>query len=166
LDILWRFAIHGDSHTARKAYFPFKDGPDEFKPGFGGEPKAPNVKKAVDLVKEIKPYPSGNDSLCWLHQMNVRDKHQVLGLVSMAFWYRTTPKGEVVRLSPVEDGTVKGTFNGVVPAEVDMQQQLLFEVAFAQGEILEGEAVLPVLHQFAGEVEGVVEVFLAAGLLP
>jgi hypothetical protein len=166
LDILWRFAVHGDSQDARYAFFPFKAGVDEFKAGFGGEPQAPNVKKAVNLIKEIKPYPGGNDPLCHLHAMDLRDKHEVLGLVGIAFWYRTTIDEEVVRLSPVKDGTVKGTFDGAVPTEMHVKQQLLFEVAFAQGEILEGEPVLPVLHQFAGEVEGVAEAFLAAGLLP
>jgi len=120
----------------------------------------------MDLIKEIKPYPSGNDRLCALHGMDLRDKHEILGLVGTAFWYRQTPGGAIIRLSPVEDGAVLGTFDGIVPSEMDVQQQLAFEVAFAQGEILEGEAVVPTLHQFAGQVDGVVEAFRAAGLLP
>src|SRR5438046_1906350 len=49
-------------------------------------------------------------------------------------------------LSPVEDGAVMSRLAAdITTIPVDMHHEFVFEVTFAEGEILEGEAVLPTL---------------------
>ncbi len=174
LDILWRFAIHGGSPTARRAHFPIYDSANEFETRFRGVPQNPTVKAAFDIIKATKPYKGGNDALWHLNAIDIKDKHEMLILAVVAFrslLIKADP-AKVIQmrredfLTPVEDGTVMARLTGDIPAPMEMQHEFSFEVAFGKGEMLEGEPVLPTLHQFSNAVDGVVDAFLAAGLLP
>jgi len=174
LDILWRFAIYGVKPTARKAYFPISETAHDFETRFHGEPKSANVKAAVDILKAAKPYKGGNDAFWYLNAIDIRDKHEMLTLAVCAFrslLVTAYPETTIQMrredfLSPVEDGTIMCRLTGDIPSPMDMQTQFVFEVAFGQGEILQGEAVLPTLRQFADVVDGIVDAFTTANLLP
>ncbi len=174
LDILWRMAIHGKVRTTRRAYFPIYDTAEEFKARQWGEPQRPNVRAAVDILAATKPYKGGNDALWALHALDTRDKHEMLTLTVGTFrslLIKAFPDTTIYMqpedfLSPVEDGAVMSRLApDITTIPVDMHHEFVFEVTFAQGEILEGEAVLPTLHQFANMVDGIVDAFATAQLL-
>jgi hypothetical protein len=48
---------------------------------------------------------------------------------------------------------------------MNMECELTAEIAFAKGEILEGEPVLKTLHESAQLVDGIIDAFQTAGLL-
>ncbi len=174
LDILWRLAMHGLHPTARNAYFPIYDTAKKCESGFPGEPKRANQKAAVDLLKAAKPYKGGNDALWSLNAIDARNKHEMLTVAVCAFrslLVKAYPSTTIRMrpedfLSPIEDGTIMCHLAGDLPSPMEVQHEFTFEVTFGKGEILEGEPVLPTLHQFANTVDGVVEAFVAAGLLP
>lgn len=175
LDILWRLALHGNSPTARGAHFPIFDTAKEFEARKWGEPQRPNVRKAVDLLKAAKPYKGGNDALWALDAIDTRDKHEMLMLTVGTFrslLIRAYPDTTILMkredfVAPVEDGTLMCRLGGeFTSVPVEMQHEFVFEVTFGQGEALEGEPILPALHQMAEAVDSLVEAFLTAGLLP
>ena len=173
LDILWRLAIHGASPTARKAYFPIFDTADKFETRFKGKPQRANQETAMDIIKATKPYKGGNEALWYLNAIDTRNKHEMLTLAVCAFrsLLVTAKPDTTIKmrredfLTPVEDGTIMCHLTGEIPSPMEVQHEFAFEVTFGKGEILEGEAVLPTLNQFANVVDSVVDAFTVAGLL-
>jgi hypothetical protein len=51
------------------------------------------------------------------------------------------------------------------PLNMNVNPQFSLAIAFAEPEIVEGQAIVPTLDQLAGEVDGVVKAFTLAGLL-
>ncbi len=137
----------------------------------------------VKLLKKIKPYKGGNDDLYRLHRLDITDKHHVLLMVGSsvararllptfggvpAGIYMDLTLGGESRRYPLKDGAeifrLPGFPNITVDrAHMEMDIEFAFEVAFGQGEILEGEPIIPTLHQLTDMVQGIVESF---ALLP
>jgi len=70
----------------------------------------------------------------------------------------TIRRNEEIRGTPLEDGaTIMRHTN--FPPKVDMNTKPVLEIAFAKGQVVDGEPVLPTLAQLAQLVEGTVEPF-------
>ncbi len=184
LNILWRTVWPVPVRDkSRKDSFPIFDSAKVFKTRFRGV-KEPARQAVMDILKALEPYKPGDEggnALLWkLGVVNDTDKHHLLITIYVHFGegvLTITPKGgepEAFHMGmrgpavPVEDGTVllrvrKPTRGGV---EMKMDVEVVFPVAFAEPEIVKGEAIIPTLHQLAGEVDGIVETFARAGLLP
>ena len=86
------------------------------------------------------------------------------------FWTRTKPfEIPFDRFRPIEDGTVLYRLPYLSTesrhTKMKVEHDLTFEIAFGEGEVLEGEAVLPTLHRLAERVDRVAKLFIAAQLL-
>jgi hypothetical protein len=155
-----------------------------FKSGTPGQIKgAPQA--AVDLIKKAKPYNGGNEALWRLHRLDIADKHKLLIPVGMAYqsvildMARSFDDLDVPsslrsglqdlsapisipvadRQYPLKDGAILFKVAGGSSSKVYENTQFAFEVAFGEGEVVEGEPVFPTLSQLGQFVEGFVELF-------
>jgi len=157
-----------DSHTR----FPFRETAQKLESAVNGG-LITQASKAVSnhIVNVIKPYKGGNDPLCALHDLNILDKHRLLLPVIQATTLLDVcaedDRGNKMvdaclvitrnraHTSFISDGNIKVTNKGkVIP--------LIF---FERGLPLEGQSIIPALHQLTALVSGVIEgietVFLA-----
>jgi hypothetical protein len=189
LDILWHTAMPPRPGRVSSG-FPFYNGSQEFENACRGAVKG-RFKKAMDILKPIKPYKTGNNLLWGLHVADIRDKHHglipayassnpLLFLDVMKFaremprppeWGEVPPdlshflsvKGTTV--CPVQDGAVIGRFDREHRPKVDMKVEIPIYVAFGEPEVLKGEPLVDTLTQMAGVVDGIAESFCIAGLV-
>ncbi len=159
--------------------FPVAKTADGFKSrGLGKVKGAPEA--AVDLIKEAKPYKGGNEALWRLHRLDIADKHKLLIAVGSAYRSVTIDIGALTREStarwlgidpseippspvairpadrqfPLKDGAV--LYRG---PQMDMYPQFTFEVAFGEGEVVQGEPLIETLHELVQFVEGFIKLF-------
>lgn len=184
LDILWLNVMAAPSRQ-RKVYFPIFDGAREFETRFSGVKEGSRMHRIVKVLRYIKPYKIGNDGLWHLNAIDARNKHENLTLticmlgeikVDASATYikygQPIPPGAKMRFIPsggqrfvpAQEGAELFRFESDFP-EMQMQTQTTFDIAFAKGEILEGEAVIPTLTQFLGIVGGIEKLFLNANLV-
>ena len=136
---------------------------------------------AIKAIDGIKPYKGGNDLLWRLYKLNNIDKHRLLVTVGSAFrsvnlgahihqmmnsvWSErglTLPVLEFYvkpadRLFPLKIGDE--LFIDAPDAKVNQKMQFVFEVAFGEPQIIEGEPLLPTLHEFTNLVDGIITNF-------
>jgi hypothetical protein len=129
---------------------------------------------AIGLIETVQPYKTGNDALWHLSQLDNMDKHRIpLKATSSrqpAFLFPIDlgdlPPGGIISIpgmfefcggADLEDGTVLAKAN--LPAD-NVEFQLAFEIAFGKSTVVEGQPVLPLLHQFVELVESVIDLFV------
>jgi hypothetical protein len=158
-------------------YFPIADSPTKYEATKLGKIKGmrPVAIKAIDA---IKPYKGGNDLLWCLYKLNNVDKHRLLVTVGSAFrsvnlgahihqmmnsmWSEkgiTLPMLDFYvkpadRLFPLKAGDE--LFIDAPNAKVNEKMQFVFEVAFGEPRIIEGQPLLKTLHEFKNLVDGIV----------
>jgi hypothetical protein len=136
----------------------------------------------IQIIDELKPYAGGNADLSRLHELNKIDKHRLLLTVGSGFqsvnlaphmqrmMEKSLPKDWPAKNLQFPDLFVRPA-DRFVPlkagdelfidgpdAEVNEKIQFRFEIAFAESPV-HGEPVLPILHQLANVVEGIVTQF-------
>lgn len=181
--MVWQLVeANGHDPSKQRCSFPISDSVEEFQSG-GLRQVRRVADAAVDLVKAAKPYKGGNDGLWRLHELSRIDKHRVPIPVGSA--YRSVgmdvgfllrerirqERGHEIpemrvslrpadRSFPLREGAeVYRVLAGNDLSQVDMNPQFTFEVAFGEGEVLEGEPIIPALHQFVSLVKATVEPF-------
>jgi hypothetical protein len=103
---------------------------------------------AVRLMKEIKPYASGNAALRAIHDLNIRDKHKMLIVNPMR------------ASSPVIDTQAPG--GGI--AFVGDPNKSSVEVSFPDDCALAHKDLIPTLHELVELTAGIIESFKALGV--
>ena len=161
-------------------YFPIADGAAEYETEKSRKIRGmrPDAIRAIDA---IKPYKGGNDFLCRFSKLNNVDKHRLVITVGSAFHSLNlgahmhqsmqkmlADKGVAFpaldfyvrpadRLFPLKVGDE--LFIDSPDAEVNRKMQFVFELAFGEPPIVEGEPLLQTLHQFASLVDEFVPSF-------
>jgi hypothetical protein len=186
LDLLVCELVRGEGNPVTvETGFPIFKSAKAFKSGFSGKVKgAP--KEAIDLIKRAKPYKGGNEPLWWLHRLDIADKHRVLITVGSAYHsfildaarafddFPDLPPELVIpqdvtipiaikpadRQWPLKDGAIVFKVSRESRSKMDENTQFAFEVAFGEGEVVQGEPLIPTLHQLVEFVEGLMEPFL------
>ena len=169
----------GPSAVTEQTGFPVNRDANGFKSGYHTKVDgAPN--DAVRLIKELKPYKGGNDTLWTLHRLDILDKHRLLLTavtrhmitvshykprgddVLFSAWkrYRAAHWEGMVERKSLEDGVEIDRIPARFRPHVDVDTEFAFHVTFSESEVVEGEAVIPTLYQLADFVEGTVEAFL------
>lgn len=131
---------------------------------------APDI---VDLLADVvKPYLTANNPLCALHDLDIADKHLLLlPIFSVARLQVTNLR--LTGLATVTIGKAdlilgKGGILKVVGMPVRFEMQFddnmkpSFKIAFGKGQALEGQPVIPTLHQLSQLVSGVIDTFAHA----
>jgi hypothetical protein len=131
------------------------------------------ARKAIEMIDELKPYCGGNEDLFGLHLLNNADKHRILLVVGAAHIATSvklplslTPKEFPIALPapldrsyPLKDGTeLYRVFKEDIP-NFPEDPQFRFQIAFGDAEIMNGEPLLPPLHQLADSVDRIIMSF-------
>lgn len=180
LDYLaWQLVLANGGRPNERTGFPISKSANEFEAKGRGKIKGAS-EEAVCLIEALKPYAGGNDVLWRLHQLSIVDKHRLLVPVGTAHrniiqdfsvllrnlrpdW--DIPPIQVAlnpadRQFPLKDGAEVYRIKAqALDPQVDMNPQFTFEIAFGEGEIVQGEPVLPTLHQVVNFVEKTIDIF-------
>jgi hypothetical protein len=177
LDLLVSALLLANGKTPNKSCgFPVYSGKDEFMKDGVKRVKGLSAE-ALELIMTIKPYKEENLRLWQLHQLNILDKHQLIIPVASAYknvvldfaaGLRQLGGFEEIPPMPLALEPVGKPFPLVAGAELfrinkaardgsDMKPQFTFELVFGEGEIIEGEKLLPTLREFVAIVENILE---------
>jgi hypothetical protein len=132
--------------------------------------------KAIKLVRRLKPYRGGNDTIWRLHRIDIADKHQLLIPVAAAqkelgIRYHVTdeatrdmPESPMERSDerkfPLKDGDKLFFYPRVrLPFNDESEFEFAFDVSFGDGQIFDGEAVVPTLRKLIDFTERLVDIF-------
>lgn len=160
--------------------FPIHRSANAFEAGFSGKVRGASTK-AMEIIRSLTPYKGGNEALWRIHRLDITDKHRLMLSVGAAYRNLTMSvglrlpwkEGKIVKFPPVairpadrqyplkDNAEVMGvkaaartSDSGVTP-----DFQFAFEVAFGDGEIVQGEPVVPTLQQLIDYVESVIDIF-------
>jgi hypothetical protein len=181
-----QLVIANSQQPSRRAGFPIAASIQKFEPDAQGKLKGIGVR-ANRLIRRLKPYKGGNDFFWLIHELDRMDKHTSIIPVGAAQaktlvtpppfpWDAAAQPPTIVinpasRQYPLKDGTilqgaparpgVAATVSaaGKTQSDIDFKTQFAFEIAFGEGQIIDGEPVLPALQQLADLVERVVGIF-------
>ena len=175
LDLLiWQLVLANGKRPDARTEFPIFVDATKYKAGAPRKMKGAS-KAAMDIVEGLQPYhKTGNPEghLLWLlHRLDIRDKHQLLNIITTAvqtqnfeidsagdfsltgFEYKTF-------VSPVEDGAELGRFMLRRPdAKVNVKPHVTFEIAFDDFGIEGNFLVYDTLDIIGSFVRHVVDLF-------
>lgn len=149
---------------SRHVAFPFAKSRQELIDAIkGGEVETAAGKTLVDLIVDtVRPYKGGNDALYAIRALDIGDKHKLLiPTVSVIGIRGVSGSGDGIKFRDLgfavgEGGKVNAIgMRGTV--KITDKGEPVFEVRFAKDQPLEGQPVLPTLHQLSQLVAGVVE---------
>ena len=125
--------------------------------------------RAADIIRDIQPYPNGDDDLWNLNKLANSDKHRIIAIVSDYFQLHSVRRKEGDRREPTEfndlkmghgpgllrDLHINGTGINVGPnGNVDHAQlDMTFHIKFSEGHLFSGLTVVPTLTTLANKVE-------------
>ena len=158
----------------KNTYFPIgtcKAGFEKLLPNYlrGASPDARR------LVERLKPYPGGTDAFRRLHDLDVLDKHSAIVPVGLAHTGAVWEVGLVIEgmtlpeislpfapkkpIYPLKDGDVIASSKHFSGGPHKENLDAAFSIAFGEGQIVDGESVIPTLQQFIDFVERVIGIF-------
>lgn len=187
LDLLICELVRGEGEAVMDTTgFPVAKSAEAFKSGHLRKVKgAP--KEAIDLIKRAKPYKGGNEPLWRLHRLDIADKHRILIAVGSVHENVIVDAGAMFRefkaatlgIDPSEIPSMPVAINPadkqwplkdgaeiyrirttVRESHEDEDVQFTIGVAFGEGEVVQGELLVPTVHQLVDFVEGFIEPFL------
>ncbi len=132
--------------------------------------------KAIQFIRELRPYQGGNESLWRLHRLDITDKHRLILTVGAAYRHfairakmKVPWQGKPIefppiairpadRLFPLIDGAKILQSNAQASIEGTSQDYgFAFDIAFGDGEVVKGESVLPVLQNLCDDVAQILD---------
>jgi hypothetical protein len=178
--VVWALVEANGAKPGRNTYFPIAENAQKYKTQSPRKVQG-MCQAAIDAIGLTKPYKGGTEALWQLHELNNIDKHRLLLAAGIgfrvtvqqqfgrAFMVGAAGRGSVLLPNPIVivDRTpsnaifpvIDGTEIFTLPAEPNVDPQFTFEVAFNEPPIIEGEPILPFLHQLTDLVSGIVESF-------
>ena len=150
--------------------------------------------EARRIFEDLKPYKGGDEAFWRLHQLDILDKHKALipvgaayhsfdmsmvpsakllaysGMGSPYLWEKMRATAPRIRFKPADrqfplkDGAE--LYRAPLESPFEDEPQFSFEVAFGEGQILDGEPVIPALTQICEFVKVVCTTFETTILKP
>jgi len=167
-------ALVGSNHgvESRHTGFPIFMDADEYK--LQSVRKIQGMRQeAMDAIHATKPYKCNGTVRLWqLRRLNDRDKHRLIVTTAVAFT-ATQPHrfsgpvfdhlggggGVITEMDITPARRIFPLKNGAVffsqPLHVNVNPKFTFEIAFDEPEIIQGEPILPTLHELANLVDGI-----------
>ena len=165
----------------KHVYFPIFDDAAKYKAGVGGKVKGMR-QDAIDAIDAIKPYKGGNDTLWRLHKLDNFDKHRLLITVGAAFSnfnvgqhlgpkLAEMMKAQGLPMPAIPDLYISPTdrmfplkagdelFIDAPDAEVNEKIKFLFDIAFGEPGVFEGDSILETLQGMLDLVNNLVSDF-------
>jgi hypothetical protein len=171
----------GNAADAKHVYFPIFDDAAKYQAGVNGKVHGMG-QDAIDAIDAVKPYKGGNDTLWRLHRLNNVDKHRLLitvgaafnamnigqhlgGLLPDFFKQKGLPPLPVpdLYMSPADRMFLlkigDELFIDAPDAEVNEKINFLFDIAFGEPGVVEGDSILETLKGMSDLVGNVVSDF-------
>jgi hypothetical protein len=128
---------------------------------------------AVKKIRALNPYGRANEDLWGLHELNNTDKHRLLFVVGAAHTgidVDVTKFHSGINISsvrfmlkpadlawPLKDGAeLYRILKAARDLHVDENPKFTVQIAFGDAEVMEGEPVLPPLHQLADLIDSII----------
>lgn len=175
--LAWQLVLANGEVPDRQTAFPVTDSARQFEQSIG---RMRGVSgEAIRLIRASRPYRGGNDLLWQLHQLDIIDKHRLLVPVGAAYrsltldfgagLRRLIPDSEIPelplslspedRLFPLQDGEEVFRIMAAARSSDDLNPQFAFDVAFGDGDIVQGESLVPTLQRIVEMVVQIMETF-------
>lgn len=157
LDLLASDLVRLNDRDPANVYFPFAESGDELEKMIKRRNMHLAAPEVVELMKSFKPYKGGNAALRAVHDLDIRDKHQMLipaaGNAAWAFggfgWHS---------LADVKVGAgVKGVRLGDWP--IGEGQHVTLTLLFPPDTPFGGNPMIPVFESLADDFLGLVHAF-------
>ena len=156
LDIMAGDVVQASGKSRKGVHFPFagtEGGLDEMIKKKHFDRATP---EAIALLKSMKPYKGGNEALRALHDLDVTDKHNFIIPASERATFSGFVGGsrfENCDFGDSEIGILSVGGGPIRPLSVTPK------LVFAPGQPLEGQSVIPRLHDLAKLALGIIEAF-------
>ncbi len=150
--------------SADHVHFPICDPCEKFtSAAHGGKIKGMSVG-AKKLVRAVQPHVTGDNTLWYLHRLDIVDKHRLVitSNLDLAGWGVDIMKGNELWFEQGYTFSLeKGQEITNIPTTTYNRQKhedfkLILTITFGKSEVLEGESVLPTLHNMHTFVENLV----------
>lgn len=144
-------------------YFPIRDTKEELEATLkGGEIKVAGADIVTLILDVIQPYKGGNAPLCALHSLDIADKHRLLlPVASVAALTNVNGKAGGAIFKNCTFAVGEGGILNILgmPGKFEFQGygKPAIAVSFDKGQPLEGQPVIPTLHQLSQVVLGVIQ---------
>jgi hypothetical protein len=163
---------NGRPELVKDTYFPISSSVDVFNNNGVKKIKGAS-QRAIDVIAALRPY-KGGDNLLWrLHRLDILDKHQLIipvgvsmGNILLDVWGRArkgVAKGTRMvlrsgeKMYPLKNDAILDTHAPYTSNwEGGISSEYTFDIAFGEGQILDGEPVLPTLQRFASHTEEII----------
>lgn len=148
--------------VTKNTYFPISETAQQFEASYSAKMRGAS-SEALRLVKGVQAHSSGNIAFWRLHQLDIADKHRILIPVGAAFSHITLDVGAAFetfglpkasmkvgikpadRQFPLRDGAE--LYRAPMTLKASMDPQFTFDIAFGEGEVVEGEPIIPALQE-------------------
>ena len=176
-DLIATDVVVANGGRPNSAYFPVSYTPKTFKSD-GLKKIGGASQKAIDIVERLQPYHAGNEAILQLHKLDILDKHQAIipvgaastgvdpGIVMNVPWHDEPIESPPFfinpadRQYPLKDGTIIFTIRAKArDAAAKNKPKFKFDVAFGEGQIVDGEPVIPKITQFVQFTEQTLDAF-------
>ena len=170
----WELVISNGGNPTNQIYFPI--GKDERDLELSIKAKLMGAsEKSKNTIRKIRPFRGGNDSIWKVHALDILDKHRAIIPVGSCLSHVTFDFTRLMRampgwsdlptmpiairpadrLFPLKDGAaVLHHKAGTISA--DDNPTFTFDIAFGEGQIVDGEPVLPTLQELTDAVAGAI----------
>jgi hypothetical protein len=174
--LAWQLVIANRKQPRRRTGFPVADSVEEFESDAAGKIKGVSAR-AYRFIRRLKPYKGGREFFWTIHELDRLDKHQSIIPVGAAYTHVTIKLLMAVpwddaplasppislrpkdRCYPLKDGTTLYVIKAAArQPPIDENPQFTFDVAFGEGQIVDGEPVVPALQQLTELVERVIAI--------
>jgi len=174
LDILACDLVRLNQQSPKGVYFPFCLNRDDFEDTIRKRHIDRAAPEVVDIIRTLEPYEDGlGYMLRAVHDLDIIDKHQLLIPI---FHCVNIPYTSFSPSSPfpsdqifftlqsthshrVKDGTVLCYTPITDEIKVGQNLKVAFEIAFGDGQPLEGQPIFPQLHQVTSFITRIIEIF-------
>jgi hypothetical protein len=177
LDLLaWQMVLANGGTPNKRTKFPISSNAQEFEKRDIKHLSSAS-DKAIQFIRDLKPYQGGNESLWKLHCLDITDKHRLILAVGAAFRHveittnvKVPWQGKPIefppiairpadRLFPLIDGAKVFRIEAQARTEGTSQDyfRFAFDIAFGDGEIVKGESVLPILQNLCNDVAQILD---------
>ena len=171
LDLLACDLVRLNGQSAENVYFPFCLKRDNFEATIKKRHIDRAAPEVVDIIRTLDPYEGGFFNLRAIHDLDITDKHiQIIPIYhcvnipysSFADHFPSDTNWFTVLSTPTErvkDGME--LFYTAITDQIKVNQDLniAFDIAFADGQPLERQPIIPTLFQFVSAVEGIIKMF-------
>jgi hypothetical protein len=172
LDLLACDLVRLNGGSDEDVYFPFCEDANYLETMIKKRHVDRAAPQAVDLIRSLQPYRGGNQALRAIHDLDIRDKHQMLIPIANCAGFGNAKWGGINSISvvkgalfgPVEENFSPFAFPTDPKLKSGQEIPAAYKLTFSPLDPLGPGEIIPVLHRLAKLVASIIESFESLGL--